>query len=60
MELNLLFYLQPSSCKKRKQMEKHEYDEWKSTVVSSINQEKDKNGMVSYSNAMGKLNNLSP
>lgn len=36
-------------------MEKHEYDEWKSTVVSSLNEEKDKNGTVSYSNAMGKL-----
>ncbi|CAO2829601.1 unnamed protein product [Amaranthus hypochondriacus] len=34
---------EPSSHKKRKQMEKHEYDEWKSTVVSSLNEEKDKN-----------------
>lgn len=33
---------EPSSYKKRKRMEKHAYDEWKSTVVSSINQEKDK------------------
>ncbi|KNA14407.1 hypothetical protein SOVF_107730 [Spinacia oleracea] len=33
---------EPSSYKKRKQMDKHVYEEWKSTVVSSINQEKDK------------------
>ncbi|XP_021741000.1 origin of replication complex subunit 6-like [Chenopodium quinoa] len=33
---------EPSSYKKRKRMEKHDYEEWKSTVVSSINQKKDK------------------
>ncbi|KMT07082.1 hypothetical protein BVRB_6g154090 [Beta vulgaris subsp. vulgaris] len=33
---------EPSSYKKRKQMEKHAYEDWKSTVVTSISKEKDK------------------
>lgn len=28
-------------------MEKHAYEDWKSTVVTSISKEKDKDGMVS-------------
>lgn len=35
-------YLQLSSYKKRKRMEKHAYEEWKSTVIASNDQNKAK------------------
>ncbi len=37
-----MMYLQLSSYKKRKRMEKHAYEEWKSTVIASNDQNKAK------------------
>lgn len=38
--LTMEFYFQLSSYKKRKQMEKHDYEKWKSSVLASNNQNK--------------------
>lgn len=52
-----VMHLQLSSYKKRKRMEKHAYEEWKSSVVASNNQNKGKGSKNIF---LSKSNSFSP